>query len=123
RRDLLDRQKLICQGHYEKGATKANTEIALIRAACRWGIYRERWEGGDLTVGIRKMKTPKRTRMGKVQELRQLIGYFDRASSPVELRDRALYGLMLFTGCRPGEARMARSEEHTSELQSRQYLV
>jgi len=113
RAQLLQRQQSICQGHYEKGATKANTELALIRAACRWGIYRERWTGGDPTVGIRKLKTPKRMRMGKQEELKALLTYFAGAITPVEIRDRALYGLMLFTGCRPGEARMAKLEAIT----------
>jgi integrase/recombinase XerD len=113
RAQLLQRQQSICQGHYEKGATKANTELALIRAACRWGIYQERWTGGDPTVGIRKMKSPKRTRIGKHEELKLILGYFSRTASVVEIRDRALYGLMLFTGCRPGEARMTRLDAIT----------
>jgi len=59
-------------------------------------------------MGVKKWKTPKRKRIGRYQELRALLLYFDRASSPTEVRDRALFGLQLFTGCRSIEARTAR---------------
>ena len=92
RAEILARHLAICAGHFEPGATKANTELALIRAAVRWGAYQERWNGGDPTVGIKKWRTPKRKRTGKFDELRKLLGYFSRASTDVEIRDRALLG-------------------------------
>ena len=107
RAEILERHRLKGHGHFQPGATQANMEVELIRAACRWGLDQERWTGGDPTVGIKKWQTPKRTRTGKYDELTTLLRYFDRASSDVEIRDRALYGLMLCTGCRPGEARTA----------------
>ena len=113
RSDILARHQLMGHGHFQKGASQANTEIALMRAACRWGIYQEKWSGGDPTVGIRKWKTPKRTRISKFEEIRKLLGYFARAQSPMEIRDRALYGLMLCTGCRPSEARTAKLDAIT----------
>lgn len=113
RAEILARQHAICAGHFQPNATKANKELALIRAACRWGLYQEVWEGGDPTLGVKKWKTPKRRRTGKFDELRKVLGYFDRAASEVEIRDRALYGLMLFTGCRPSEARAARLDAIT----------
>ena len=113
RAQLLARQRAVCAGHCQPGATKANKELALVSAACRWGMYQERWEGGDPTAGIKKWKIAKRKRTGKFEELRTLLGYFARASSEVEIRDRALYGLMLFTGCRPSEARTARLDAMT----------
>ncbi len=106
--DLLARHRAKCAGHYQPGATTANTELALVRAACRWGAYQECWDGGDPTLGIKKWKTPKRKRIGRYQELGALLFHFDRASSPTEIRDRALFGLQLFTGCRTIEARTAR---------------
>ena len=114
RAQILARHQLKGHGHFEKGATQANTELALMRAACRLGLYQERWDGGDPTAGIKKWKTPKRKRTGKYEELRKLLQYFEQASSDVEIRDRALYGLMLFTGCRPSEARTARVDAITS---------
>lgn len=113
RTDLLARMKAICAGDFSQGATKANTEIALIRAACRWGAYQERWQGGDPTLGIKKFKTPKRERQGKKEELKKLLHYFERATTDLEIRDRALFGLMLFTGCRPSEARTALNDAIT----------
>ena len=114
RAQILARHQLKGHGHFEKGATQANTELALMRAACRWGLYQERWDGGDPTAGIKKWKTPKRKRTGKYEELRKLLDYFDHATTDVEIRDRALYGLMLFTGSRPSEARTARVDAITS---------
>lgn len=108
REDLLARHTAKGHGHFQHGAAQANKELALVRAACRWGLYYGRWNGGDPTAGIRKWKTPKRKRIGKFEELRTLLHFFDRAESPIEIRDRALFGLQLFTGCRTGEARTAR---------------
>ena len=96
--DLLTRHRAKCAGHFQPGATTANTELALVRAACRWGAYQECWDGGDPTLGIKKWKTPKRRRIGRYQELGAMLRYFDQASSPTEIRDRALFGLQLFTG-------------------------
>jgi integrase/DNA-binding CsgD family transcriptional regulator len=105
RAQLLERHKAKGHGHFEPGSTQANEELALIRAACRWGIYQERWTGGDPTAGLKKWKRPKRRRTGKFDELKQLLAYLESASTDADVRDRALFGLMLFTGCRPGEAR------------------
>jgi integrase len=113
RAEILIRQQAKGHGHFQPGATQANTELALLRAACRWGLYHDRWSGGDPTVGIKKWKTPKRKRIGKYEELIKLLQYFARASTELECRDRALYGLMLFTGCRPSEARTARLDAIT----------
>lgn len=110
RKQILERHLFKGHGHFQKGATQANSELALLRAACRWGLYQERWTGGDPTAGIKKWKTPKRKRIAKFQELRLLMDYFAQAKTDSEIRDRALYGLMLFTGCRPSEARMAKLE-------------
>jgi integrase/recombinase XerD len=107
RRQILERHLSKGKGHYEKGATQANNELALLRAACRWGMYQDRWQGGDPTAGIKKWKTAKRKRVAKFQEIPLLLRYFARAITDIEIRDRALYGLMLFTGCRPSEARTA----------------
>lgn len=107
RKEILARHTLKGHGHFQPGATQANSELALVRAACRWGMYQERWNGGDPTAGIRKWKTPKRKRISKFHELSRLLQYFDRASEEMAIRDRAIFGLMLFTGCRPSEARTA----------------
>jgi integrase len=107
RRQILDRHKEKGHGHFQPGAAQANSELSLIRAACRWGIYEDVWNEGDPTVGIRKWKTAKRKRTCKFDELSRLLTYFDKAATEVEIRDRALFGLMLFTGCRPSEARKA----------------
>ena len=108
RAEVLARHTAKGHGHFQHGAGQANTELALVRASCRWGLYQECWAGGDPTAGIKKWKRPKRKRIGRLDELRVLLRYFDCCVNDVELRDRALIGLQLFTGCRPGEARKAR---------------
>ena len=108
RRQVLERHRTKGHGDFQQGAVQANTELALIRAACRWGLYQERWTGGDPTVGIRKWKRPKRKRIVKLDEIRTLLRFFDCPVNDTQIRDRALFGLELFTGCRPGEARKAR---------------
>lgn len=113
RAQLLARMREKCPQDFAAGATQANKELALVRAACRWGIYRESWDG-DPTVGIKKWKSPKRKRLCKYDELRKLLHYFDFASTEAEIRDRALFGLMLFTGCRPSEARSAKVSDVTA---------
>lgn len=113
RGDLLARHTAKGHGHFQPGAAQANKELALVRASCRWGSYYGRWTGGDPTAGIRKWKTPKRKRIGKFDELRKALQFFDDAETPVEIRDRALFGLQLFTGCRTGEARQALVESIT----------
>jgi hypothetical protein len=42
-----------------------------------------------------------------------LLAYFDDAQTEEEIRWRALFGLMVFTGCRPSEARRARPDAIT----------
>jgi len=39
RTEIMARHKAKGQGHFEAGASSANTELALLRAACRWGMY------------------------------------------------------------------------------------
>ena len=51
--------------------------------------------------------------MAKFEQIRTIVAYFERAATPEEIRDRALFGLMLFTGCRPGEARCAKLDAIT----------
>lgn len=106
---IMARMRIKCPGGDKTpGASQANTELALLRAACRWGLYHERWDGGDPTVGIKKWKTKKRKRVTKREEIKKLQDYFERAATYEEIRNRALLGLMYFTGCRGIEARMAR---------------
>ncbi len=112
RKDVLARHLAKGKGHYQPGSCQANMELGLLRAACRWGLYKEVWDGGDPTAGIKKWRRPLRTRTGKYEELRKLMAFFDRATiDDAEdmtheefIRYRALFGLMLFTGCRPSEA-------------------
>jgi integrase/DNA-binding CsgD family transcriptional regulator len=113
RKQILERHKAKGHGDFEAGATAANAELSLIRAACRWGMYQEVWDGGDPTAGIRKWKTAKRKRSGKFGELAALLHHLARASTYTELRDRAVFGLELFTGCRPSEARKTRLDAIT----------
>jgi DNA-binding CsgD family transcriptional regulator/integrase len=88
--------------------SQANTEFRLLRAAIRWGLYHECWEGDDPTVGVKKFKQRKRKRVTKHDEIRKILDYFAHARTEIEIRDRALFGLDLFTGSRPGEARTAK---------------
>jgi hypothetical protein len=67
RSQLLERHKVKGHGHYAHGCAQANAELTLLRAACRWGIYTERWQGGDPTVGIKKWKK-RRTRVSKFED-------------------------------------------------------
>jgi DNA-binding CsgD family transcriptional regulator/integrase len=113
RTQLMDRHKFKGHGHYEHGCAQANAELSLLRAACRWGIYTERWSGGDPTVGIKKWKTKRRTRVSKFEEMKLILAHFERATTTIEIRDRALFGLMWFTGCRPKEAGSAKLTDIT----------
>jgi integrase/DNA-binding CsgD family transcriptional regulator len=108
RKQIRERHRLRGHGDYEAGAASANNELKILRAAIRWALDNEHWDGHDPTVGVKKWKTAKRKRVSKAEELKQLLQYFGRAHTAREIRDRALFGLMLFTGCRPGEARKAR---------------
>ena len=107
RAQVLARQRAKCPQDFAPGATAANKELSLLRSACRWGLYEEQWVGGDPTVGIRKRKTKKRKRIGKYEELRTILHALEFAATPLELRNRVLFGLELYTGCRPSEARTA----------------
>lgn len=109
-RIIKERMHAICAGDFQPNATKANKELALIRAACNWGTYEELWTGGNPTKGIKKFRTPKRKRIGKLEELRTILRALDRVPDDActsDKRDRALFGLMIVTGCRPCEARQA----------------
>lgn len=101
---MLDKGK----GDFQPGCQQANKELAIQRAAFRWGIYREIWEGGDLTAGIRKFKTKKRKRIARYMEVRALLDFFEFAKSETDIRNRALFGVALLTGCRPSEIRTAK---------------
>lgn len=106
RQQLIERHKEKGHGHYQPGASQANKELALVRAACRWGIYEGKWET-DPTVGIKKWKTPKRKRICKYEEITKILHAFDFSTTDTEIRDRALFGIAMFTGCRPSEVRTA----------------
>src|SRR6185295_4124613 len=107
RAQIRERHKAKGHGDYQPGAAGANTEFMLLRAAIRWGLYHECWDGDDPTVGVKKWKTKKRKHVTKREEIKKLLAHFEGAETPLAIRDRALFGLMLFTGCRPGEARKA----------------
>lgn len=119
RAEILARQKAICAGDYQPGATKANKELAFIRAACNFGIYQgkmldgQEWTEGNPTQGIRKFKIALRTRVARLEELRTILHALDFASTEIDKRDRAFYGLLMFTGCRPSEALRLRREHVT----------
>lgn len=113
RKDILVRHQSKGHGDFQPGATLANNELGLVRAACRWGLYHERWSGGDPTAGIKKWKTPRREHVVKFQEITLLLEHFTQAADALAIRDRALFGLMLFTGCRPSEARTAKLDAIT----------
>lgn len=107
RAQIRERHTAKGHDHYQPRASQANTELMLLRAAVRWGLYHECWDGEDPTVGMKKWKTKKRKRVSKREEIKKLLAYFEGATTDSEIRNRALFGLMLFTGCRPGEARTA----------------
>jgi integrase len=121
RKEIMARHLAKGKGHYQPGSCQANEELQLLRTACRWGIYQECWEGGDPTVGIKKWRRAKRRRTGKYEELRALMAFFNRTTVDLDegmtheefIRYRALFGLMLFTGCRPSEAIRAKVDAIT----------
>lgn len=96
------------RGDYQPGCQQANKELAIQRAAFRWGMYHDTWHGGDPTAGIKKFKTKKRKRIAKFLEVRALLDFFSFAETETDLRNRALYGVALLTGCRPSEVRTSR---------------
>lgn len=108
RQQLLARMADKGHGDFQPGCQQANKELAIQRAAFRWGLYHNVWEGGDPTVGIRKWKTKKRKRVARFLEVRGLLDFFSFAKTPTDLRNRALYGMALMTGCRPSEIRTAK---------------
>lgn len=109
RQQILDR-------HRTKGAIarqQANKELKLLRTIIRWGIYEEHWTGSNPTDGIRPWKCARRRRVLRFREMQLLLHAFDFARTHTEQRDRALFGLMIFTGCRPGEARTVKRSDIT----------
>lgn len=100
---MIDKGK----GDYQPGCQQANKELAIQRAAFRWGMYREIWDGGDPTLGIKKFKTKKRKRIARYLEVRSLLDFFEFSKSETDIRNRALFGVALLTGCRPSEIRTA----------------
>lgn len=113
RQQLIARMQEKGGGDCQPGCQQANKELAVQRAAFRWGLYHEVWDGGDPTVGIKKFKTKKRKRIAKFLEVRALLDYFSFAASETDMRNRALYGLALLTGCRPSEIRTAKLSDIT----------
>lgn len=113
RQQLIARMQEKGGGDCQPGCQQANKELAIQRAAFRWGLYHEVWDGGDPTVGIRKFKTKKRKRIAKFLEVRALLDFFSFADSETDMRNRALYGIALLTGCRPSEIRTAKLSDIT----------
>ena len=107
RKEILERHRTLGHGHYQTGATTANTELKLMKAAFRWGIYQEVWEGIDPTMGVTPWETPARKDIFKHQQFVTLLKHFQDATTRTAIRDRALFGLCLFTGSRPTEGRIA----------------
>ncbi len=107
RQDILARHRAKGIGHCQAGATAANSELKVMRAAFRWGTYQEVWTGGDPTFGIKPWKTPGREEILKHQQIATLLTHFRQATTDTAIRDRALFGLCLFTGSRPIEGRTA----------------
>jgi integrase len=107
RRQILGRLLEKGKGDFMPGSQQANKELVFQRAAFRWGIYHEVWAGGDPTVGIKKFKTARRKRIAKFQEVGAILKEFGFAKTPTEIRNRALFGIALLTGCRPSEIRTA----------------
>jgi len=77
RAQILARHISKGQGDYQPGSEQANKELALQRAAFRWGIYHGVWEGGDPTLGIKRFKKKKRKRIAKFLEVRALLTLFE----------------------------------------------
>lgn len=113
RKEILARHLAKGKGHYQPGSGQANMELGLLRTMFRWGLYHEVWDGGDPTAGIKKWKRPERKRTARHLELCKLLAYFDEATTEEEIRYRALFGLMIFTGCRPSEAIRAKLDSIT----------
>lgn len=107
RQQLLARMQEKGIGDCQPGCQQANKELSIQRAAFRWGLYHEVWDGGDPTAGIRKFKTKTRKKIAKFLEVKALLEFFGFARTDTEIRDRALYGVCLLTGCRPSEIRTA----------------
>lgn len=113
RAQIIARMEAKGKGDFQPGCQQANKELAIQRAAFRWGLYHGTWEGGDPTAGIRKFKTKKRKTVAKHLEIRALLDLFSFAETDTDLRNRALFGICLMTGCRPSEARTATVEAIT----------
>lgn len=136
RREVLARHARLNEGGCPTTGDKlrlsqsANKELSILRSLIRWGIYQERWNGANPTEGVKRWKTKKRKRVILYQEVSTLlhgmefVGAGPLSSDPphaedlsprmlarmaaCEARDRALFGLLLFSGCRPSEAATAR---------------
>lgn len=108
RAEILTRHRTKGKGDFQPGCQQANKELSIQRAAFRWGLYHEAWLGGDPTMGIKRWKARKRKRIARFLEIGALLKMFEGARRDMEVRNRALIGLELFTGCRQIEARTAR---------------
>ena len=107
RQEILARHRAKGRGHCQPGATQANSELKLMKAAFRWGLYQEQWTGNDVTMGIKPWETPFHKDIFKHQQFVTLLKHFQEARIRTAIRDRALFGLCLFTGSRPSEGRTA----------------
>lgn len=114
RQEVIARHRAKGVGDFKPGCHTANKELSILRTIFRWGLYHEQWDGPNPTEGIRPWKIARRKRIFKFLELRTLLHAMDFAQTETERRDRALFGLMLFTGCRPGEARCVKREHVTA---------
>ncbi len=113
RDEILRRRAAFCVGDFQPGASAANKEVKLIRAACNWGVDEGHWPADqDPTARIKLFRVPKRRRFGKLAELRTILHGLDFLPAD-HAETRALFGVLLFTGCRPSEARRMRVESVT----------
>ena len=81
RKDILSAIARRGAGHCQPGATTANTELKLMKAAFRWGIYQELWTGNDPTMGVTPWETPARKDIFKHQQFVTLLTYFREATT------------------------------------------
>lgn len=129
-----DAQGIAQTGDYRPLSAQANTELRLLRTMIRWGIDQEVWDQPDPTVGIKKWKANRREKVLKFLEAGTAVRTLEFAGSGgslrrtyptpgrggperlavmqrCEIRDKAFFGLLLFSGCRPSEARRTKLHE------------
>lgn len=117
RKDVLARHARVdldghpTTGDYQDLAAVANKEITLLSTLIRAGLYRELWDGPNPADRIRMWKMPDRIETLNEQDIAALLTYFEAADTLRERVDRAIFGLLLCTGCRPSEARLAKKAD------------